>query len=152
MSMRLKFLSMIAFVILIDQLSKNWVLDHFAPYDPYALLSFLNITLVFNTGAAFSLLSGPALWHMWFFVVFAFIMVIVLGRWLTRLHSNEIQLGFAISLIIGGAISNVLDRLMVGQVVDFIDVYYRIYHWPVFNLADSAICLGAFWLAIVWRK
>lgn len=150
--MQLKFLAVIVFVILIDQLSKHWVLDHFVPYDPYALLPFLNFTLVFNTGAAFSFLSGPALWHVWFFVIFALIMVGVLGTWLTRLRSGETQIGLAISLVIGGAISNVVDRLMVGQVVDFIDVYYRTYHWPVFNLADSAICLGAVWLILVWKK
>jgi signal peptidase II len=149
---QLKYWFLIMFIILFDQWSKDWIFTHFVPYDPYPLLSFLNITLAFNTGAAFSFLSGPALWHYWFFVIFALSMVTYLFYWLSQLTAKETQLGFAISLIIAGALSNVLDRILFGQVIDFIDVYYKTHHWPVFNVADSAICIGAVWLMLTWKS
>lgn len=117
-------------------------MNHFVPYDPYSIFSFLNITLAFNTGAAFSFLSGPEPWHAWFFVIFALLMSALFIYWICKLPKNHHALGVAYGLILGGALSNLWDRLTLGQVVDFIDVHYQIYHWPVFNVADSAICIG----------
>ncbi|MCX7114721.1 MAG: signal peptidase II [Gammaproteobacteria bacterium] len=130
-------------VIALDQWSKAWVLAHLVPYSPLHLTSFLNIMLAFNSGAAFSILSGPQLWHTWFFIIFSSTISLYLVFWLGNLKSNQGVLAVAISLILGGAVSNLYDRLTIGQVVDFIDVFYRFHHWPVFNVADSAICIGA---------
>ena len=98
---------------------------------------------VYNEGAAFSFLAGQGGWQRWLFSLFALAICGLLGWWLRRLPANAAWLGSAYSLVIGGALGNLLDRLMYGHVVDFIDVYVGQWHWPAFNLADSAICIGA---------
>ncbi len=130
-------------VIGLDQCSKSWILAHFVPYSPLHITPFLNIMLAFNTGAAFSILSGPQLWHTWFFIIFSSGISLALLIWLCKLKSEQVILGLGISLILGGALSNLFDRLTIGQVVDFIHVHYETYFFPVFNLADAAICIGA---------
>lgn len=135
-------------VILLDQASKHWVETHFIPYQPAVLIPMLNVTLAYNSGAAFSFLSGAGSWHPWFFLGFGLVMSVLLAIWMLRLSAKaRLQLG-GISLILGGALGNLCDRLLAGHVVDFIEVYYKNHHWPVFNLADTAICLGAFLLII----
>jgi signal peptidase II len=141
----------VSLVIFLDQASKHWVLQHFTPYDPLDVTKFLNITLAFNTGAAFSLLSGPDDWHWWFFIIFTIVMSLGLIIWQWKELGRNFKLACALSLVIGGALSNLWDRLQLGQVVDFIDAHYAIHHWPVFNLADSSICLGAFLLMMLWK-
>jgi signal peptidase II len=133
-------------IVALDQLSKYWALSSLIAYQPQPVLPMVNVTLAYNTGAAFSFLSGVGGWHRWFFAVFSIIMSIVLAVWLARLPPKAILQCLAVSLILGGAVGNLYDRAALGHVIDFIDVYYQNHHWPVFNLADSAICLGAFFL------
>ncbi|MGQ3890566.1 signal peptidase II [Legionella sp. CNM-4043-24] len=135
-------------VLLADQASKYWASANLEPYHPKALMPMLNFTLAFNTGAAFSFLNGAGGWHRWFFAVFSLVMSVVLSVWLWRLPSRDRLQCLAVSLILGGALGNLYDRARYGFVVDFIDVYYKNHHWPVFNLADSAICIGAFFLLL----
>jgi len=135
-------------VILLDQGSKYWVSQSLLPYQSEPIVPMLNLTLAYNTGAAFSFLSNAGDWHRWFFAGFSLITSVVLIVWIVRLSSlARLQL-LALSLILGGAIGNLIDRAMVGYVIDFIDVYYKNHHWPIFNLADSAVCLGAILLFI----
>lgn len=140
------FLSVL--VILADQASKYWALSTLTAYQPEPLMPMVNLTLAYNTGAAFSFLSGVGGWHRWFFAVFSMFMSVVLAIWLIRLPSKAVLQCLAVSLILGGAIGNLYDRAVQGHVIDFIDVYYQNHHWPVFNLADSAICLGVFFLLL----
>jgi signal peptidase II len=135
-------------VVLMDQLTKYWALYHLIPYQPEPVFPMFNFTLAYNTGAAFSFLSGAGSWHRWFFAGFSVSMSLFLIIWLLRLKPRAILQSLAISLILGGAIGNLYDRVSLGYVVDFIDLYYMNHHWPVFNLADSAICIGAFLLLV----
>ncbi|MBA2709816.1 MAG: lipoprotein signal peptidase [Tatlockia sp.] len=136
------------FVVVIDQLTKYWAEANLVPYQPEAVFSMFNFTLAYNTGAAFSFLSGVGSWHRWFFAGFSIAMSLVLTIWLIRLSPKAKLQSLAISLILGGAVGNLYDRAAMGHVIDFIDLYYENHHWPVFNLADAAICLGAFLLLI----
>lgn len=135
-------------IILLDQASKYWAMHALIPYQPEALIPMINFTLAFNTGAAFSFLSGAGDWHRWLFTSFSTVMSIVLIVWIIRLPQKAHLQLIALSLILAGAVGNLVDRILLGYVVDFIDVYYAHYHWPAFNLADSAICIGAFLLLL----
>ncbi|MFO2484660.1 signal peptidase II [Legionella pneumophila serogroup 9] len=130
-------------VIICDQLSKYWVGVLLTPYKPMSVMPMLNFTLAFNTGAAFSFLSGAGDWHRWFFAGFSFLMSIILLIWLVRTPEQARFQSVGISLILGGAIGNLIDRGLHGYVIDFIDVYYKHHHFATFNVADSAICIGA---------
>lgn len=130
-------------VIGLDQASKYWASIELMPYLPRSVCPMFNFTLAYNTGAAFSFLHNAGAWHRWFFAGFSFLMSVALVVWIIRLpFTARLQLA-AFSLILGGAIGNLIDRAFLGFVIDFIDVYYKQYHWPVFNIADSAICVGA---------
>src|SRR3990167_4641016 len=133
-------------VIVLDQIAKYIVLRSLAPYVSYEFLPSFNFTLVYNTGAAFSFLSGAGDWHKWFFTIFSSIMSMAIIVWMIRLPNLARKQLFSLSLILGGAIGNLIDRVCIDHVVDFIDIYYKNYHWPVFNIADSAITLGAIML------
>ena len=133
-------------IVFIDQASKYWALQALAPYQPEAVFPLFNLTLAFNSGAAFSFLSGAGEWHRWFFTGFSLIMSAALIIGIIR-STPTLQL-LALSLILGGAVGNLIDRAFVGHVIDFIDIYYKNHHWPVFNIADSTICIGAFLLLI----
>lgn len=111
-------------------------------FESISVLPYFNLTYVHNTGAAFSFLSDAGGWQRWFFAVLAFVVSIVITVWITRLQKNELMLAAALSMILGGAIGNLIDRLLYGYVIDFVDVYYQNWHWPAFNVADSAITLG----------
>jgi len=130
-------------VIIADQASKYWVGVTLTPYTPVPVIPMLNITLAYNTGAAFSFLSGVGDWHRWFFAGFSLIVSTILIVWLWRTEKQAYLQSAGISLILGGAIGNLIDRGVNGYVVDFIDVYYKHHHFATFNLADSAICIGA---------
>lgn len=130
-------------IIVLDQISKYAVLKTLSPYHPQAIAPMLNLTLAFNTGAAFSFLSGTGLWGTYFFAMFSGLMSIAIAIWMVRLQKNDYFSLLGLSLILGGALGNLIDRLLLGHVIDFIDCYIGHYHWPVFNLADSAICIGA---------
>lgn len=137
-------------IVCIDQATKYLVTQHFFPYQPLAILPVLNITLAYNTGAAFSFLHDTGNWHRWFFVTISVGMSIVFVTWILR-HRNAskvLQIGF--SLLLGGSLGNLCDRLRFGSVIDFIDCHYHQYHFAIFNVADSAICVGAFLLFFTW--
>lgn len=134
----------------LDQASKQWVLLHLVAYQPKPILPMLNLTLAFNSGAAFSFLNQTGSWHHWFFVLFAGGMSLFLITWLIRLPANAHLEKISLSLILAGAIGNLIDRLRFGHVIDFIQVYYKTFYWPVFNIADSCICLGAAILFFSW--
>ncbi len=135
-------------VIVVDQGSKYLASAALIPYEPVAVMPMFNLTLAFNSGAAFSFLSGAGDWHRWFFTAFSTIISGVLVVWILRSPKSAYLQLLSLSLILGGAIGNLLDRAFSGYVIDFIDLYYKHYHWPIFNLADSAICLGAIFLTI----
>ena len=130
-------------VTLLDQATKQWALGYLEPYQPVALLPSFNLMLAFNPGAAFSFLADAGGWQRWFFSVLAVGVSIGLVVWLSRLPRSAHWLACALALIIGGALGNAWDRLYLGHVVDFIDLYYGHWHWPAFNVADSAIVVGA---------
>lgn len=128
-------------VIALDQASKHWASKALAD-SLWVLLDVLNLRLAHNTGAAFSFLSGAGGWQTAFFVVLALAVSLWLGLWLWRLHEGSWPLRAGLALVLGGALGNVIDRLRFGYVVDFIDLHWKQWHWPVFNLADSAITVG----------
>lgn len=130
-------------VIILDQASKYWVGIALIPYKPLPVFPMFNLTLAYNTGAAFSFLSGAGDWHRWFFAGFSLTMSAILAIWLVRTDSQDRLQSAGISLILGGAIGNLIDRSIQGYVIDFLDVYYEHHHFATFNLADSAICIGA---------
>lgn len=130
-------------VIIVDQASKYWVEAALTPYKPMPVIPMLNITLAYNTGAAFSFLSGTGGWHRWFFAGFSLVVSIILIIWLWRIPSTDRLQSLGVSLILGGAVGNLIDRGVNGYVVDFIDAYYKYHHFATFNLADAAICIGA---------
>ncbi len=139
----LQTLIVLLLIIAVDQATKYWALASLSPYQSVPVMPMLSWTLAFNTGAAFSLLSGAGNWHRWFFPVFSITMCTILFIWMWRSIPKALLQAISLSMIIGGALSNVLDRIIHGHVIDFILVYYKNYNWPVFNLADSAICIGA---------
>ncbi len=135
-------------IVFLDQITKYIAEVTLVPYQPHEIIPMLNFMLAYNTGAAFSFLSQTGSWHRWFFVLFSLIMSGFLCVWLRRTPANNRLELFSLSLILGGAIGNLIDRAAYGYVVDFIDVYYKTYHWPVFNVADSAICIGGILLFV----
>lgn len=110
-------------------------------YETLAVMPFFNLTLAYNEGAAFSFLSDQGGWQRWFFALMASVVTIVLVVWLSRLRDEKV-LALSLSLVIGGAVGNLIDRLLFGHVIDFLDFFYNQYHWPAFNVADIAICIG----------
>ncbi len=138
----LKWLVLSLLAVVLDQVSK-WVVDSSMQlYQSIPLVPYFNLTYVRNTGAAFSFLSEAGGWQRWFFAGLAIVISIVIAVWLARLKQHETLLAVALSLVLGGAIGNLIDRLAYGYVIDFLDVYYQTWHWPAFNVADSAITLG----------
>ena len=135
--------------LLIDQASKSFVLSHLQLGQPEAVFSFLNWLLLFNPGAAFSFLAQGSGWQRYFFTVLGLIAALYI-IFLLRKTQGDKTLSWALSLILGGALGNVLDRIHYGAVVDFIDLHYSSWHWPAFNVADSAICIGA--ALIIWGE
>jgi len=138
----LPWLGIALIVILADQLSKTLIIGMFRPNDTHWLTSFFNIVRVHNTGAAFSFLAGAAGWQRWFFVSLGAVAAIFIV-WMLRNHGGQKLFCWALALILGGALGNVIDRLLHGYVVDFIQVHWRSWYFPSFNVADSAITVGA---------
>jgi signal peptidase II len=138
-----------AVVLVADFLSKAWMLGAFAPYERLAVLPFFNLVLVFNPGASFSFLADAGGWQRWFFVALA----LAISAWLVamiRRHARENLMPAALALILGGALGNVIDRLRFGAVVDFLDFHVAGWHWPAFNVADSAITVGV--ILLLWQQ
>ena len=131
-----------AVVVLLDWHTKQLASRYLELYRPEEVFSWLNMTLAHNYGAAFSFLADAGGWQRWFFVVLAVGVSLVLLVWLIRLPRREWLTGLGLGLILGGAVGNVADRIRLGYVVDFIDVHFSGWHYPAFNVADSAITCG----------
>ena len=144
----LKWLWLSLAVFALDQITKLWVVANFDLYESIQVVPQINITYVHNTGAAFSFLSSAGGWQRWFFVGVAVIASIILTVWLARLKTSDEWMAVTLSLILGGAIGNLFDRISYAYVIDFIDVYYQTWHWPVFNIADCAISIGVVMMLI----
>lgn len=144
----LRWLLLSALVLVLDFATKQLAIHFLHPYQPLAIFPGLNLTLAFNPGAAFSFLSHAGDWQRWFLSLVAIVIVMVLMAWMRKLPANRKLALAGLALIIGGALGNLCDRLVLGVVIDFIDVYFKSYHWPAFNIADSAICIGVLLLVI----
>ncbi|KGQ37535.1 signal peptidase II [Gallibacterium genomosp. 1] len=144
------WLSVVAFIL--DLFTKWLVVSHFELYESVNILPIFNLTYVRNYGAAFSFLADHSGWQKYFFVLIAVVISALLLFWLAKTPRQKILLNSAYALIIGGALANMTDRLYHGFVVDFLDFYWQIYHYPVFNVADIAICVGAGLLILDYLK
>ena len=130
-------------VLLLDQVTKLLVDAKLAMHQPLPLMPMFSLTKVYNPGAAFSFLGDAGGWQRWFFIALSLGVSLFLFFWLRRLGPRDGRIALALALILGGAIGNLIDRLVYGYVIDFLDVYYGDWHWPTFNIADSAIFIGA---------
>jgi signal peptidase II len=143
-----------ALVVVLDQVTKYLAETWLVMHQPVPVLPSFNLMLTYNTGAAFSFLAGAGGWQRWFFLGLGTLVSIGLIVWLRRLKPEEKWLAAALALILGGAIGNLIDRAWLGQVIDFIQLYYDRWYWPAFNVADSAITLGAALLIVesLWSR
>jgi len=136
-----KWLFVSGIIVVIDQITKQLAENSLELYERVAVIPFFNLTLAYNEGAAFSFLADAGGWQRWFFVILTIVICTVLIIWLKK-TDNKIE-QWAISLVLAGAIgNNLIDRLLFGHVIDFLDVYYDVHHWPAFNVADMAISGG----------
>lgn len=145
----LTWLALAAIVILADQFTKTLIVDAFQYGDSHYVTLFFNVVRAHNTGAAFSFLAGAGGWQRWFFVTLGAVATVIIIVMLRR-HGQQKLLATALSLILGGAVGNVIDRLLYGYVVDFIQVHWNDWYFPAFNVADSAITLGA--MLLIWDE
>ncbi len=141
-------LSLAGVIIAADQITKSLALEHLFNEPPIEVLPFFNLVLVFNSGAAFGFLNNAGGWQNVFFIVVAVAVGVGIIVALWRIGAGNPQLSVSLSLILGGAIGNVIDRFRYGYVVDFIDIFYKHWHWPAFNIADAAITIGAVLLIV----
>jgi len=143
-----RWLWLAAAIVVVDQLSKFAILRSLSFGERIAVVPGLfDLTLVYNRGAAFSFLAGASGWQRWFFTGLGIAAAIFIV-WLLARHGSQRLFAFALALILGGAIGNVIDRVVHGQVVDFLLVYWQRWHWPAFNVADSGITVGAVLLIV----
>lgn len=142
-----RWLWLSALVIVLDQLSKAWVTGHFAFGESLPVLSVFNLVLTHNTGAAFSLLDDAGGVQRWLFSIIA-IAASAWIVWLLPRHMTQLLFCFGLSMILGGALGNLIDRIAYGYVVDFLSFHWQQHYFPAFNLADSAITCGAFALIL----
>lgn len=140
-------------VIILDQITKFIALSFLTYGQALPITSSFNLTLLHNMGAAFSFLNQKGHSASWLFGGFAVFISIVIIIWMKRLPKSDRWVGIALALILGGAVGNLVDRILHGFVIDFIQVYYKQWYWPAFNIADSAICIGAVMLLIevIWK-
>lgn len=140
----MRFCLLIILVIVLDQLTKLWIVGNFSLYESQAIIpGFFSLTYLTNTGAAFGILAGKAtVWRQAFFIgvaIVAFGFIIYMYR---RLKDESVWYEISLAFIAGGAVGNLIDRVRLGSVIDFLDVYVGTHHWPAFNIADSAITVG----------
>ena len=149
-----RWLPLTAAVIVLDQASKAWMLQHFVLFERVRLAPVLDIVLTYNTGAAFSMLADAAGWQRWVFVALALGVSAALIVWLRRLTAaTQGLIACGLAFIVGGALGNMLDRLRLGHVIDFIHAHWGLHYFPAFNVADSAITVGAALLLLdAWRE
>lgn len=141
---------MVAIVIVIaDQISKWAIIEWIPLYDKIPLNSFINLTHQKNPGAAFSFLADAAGWQRWFFIALATIVSVIIAVWLWRIrHEGQLVLSAGLALVLGGAVGNLIDRIMLGHVTDFFQVWFGSWAFPSFNVADAGISVGAVLLII----
>jgi signal peptidase II len=139
----LKWLWLSLGVIVLDQASKQIAEALLTPHQPVNLLPFFDWYLTYNAGAAFSLLADAGGWQRWLFTVIAIVISFVIVQWLRKLPREETLTALSLSLILGGAIGNLIDRILLGHVIDYIQVWLGSYPFPAFNIADAAISVGA---------
>lgn len=149
----LRWLWLAALVVALDLTTKAMASAWLSYAQPVPVMPMFNLTLLHNTGAAFSFLANESGWQRWIFISLALAVSVFLVRWLATLRAGETWLAVALVLILGGALGNVYDRVVHGYVVDFIHLYWGQYHFPAFNIADMAITIGAVMLIIdMFRK
>lgn len=146
-SRTVSWLALSALIVAGDQLAKYAVTHYFSVNQGLVVTPFFNLVLIYNTGAAFSLLSDAAGWQRWLFTGIALVASVWIV-YLLRRYSHERLFALALSLVLAGAVGNVIDRILFGAVIDFLDFHAFGYHWPAFNLADVAITGGA--LLLIW--
>ena len=142
-SPQLKWLWISLLVIAFDQITKQFAEAQLTPHQAVNLFPYFDWYLTYNTGAAFSFLAGAGGWQRWLFTLIAVVVSIVIVQWIRKLAREETLTGLSLSLILGGAIGNLIDRVLFGHVIDYIQVWLGSYPFPAFNLADSAISVGA---------
>lgn len=131
--------SIIIFTFFLDLITKNYALSSLIINHSISINNFLNFTLAFNHGAAFSFLSNAGGWQRWFFIIFSVIVILIITYILVKEKNSQY---IAFSFVIGGAIGNLYDRILYGYVIDFIEFHYNSFYWPIFNIADIAISIG----------
>ena len=152
MTSGLVWLFLAAIIIFMDRDSKIWMMNHLQFGEPVALLPFLNLTLAYNTGAAFSFLHSASGWQHYLLGGLAVVVAIFIITWLARLPRSQYWQCVALSLILAGALGNAWDRMLYGHVIDFVNFHVGDWHFAIFNVADSAICVGAFMLIVMWLR
>ena len=145
----LTWLGLALIILLADQFTKVLITGYYQLGDSTRVLSFFNVVRAHNTGAAFSFLANAGGWQRWFFTTIGVVAALFI-TWLLRQHAGQKLFAFAMACILGGAIGNVIDRVMYGYVVDFLDFHYAGWHFPAFNVADSAISIGA--ACLIWDE
>jgi signal peptidase II len=143
----LKWLAIAFAVIVADHLTKWWVSSTLDFQQVLPVLPFFSLVRVHNSGAAFSFLADASGWQRWFFIGVGILATVIIVRLLKK-HGDEPRLAFPLALVLGGALGNVIDRVVLGHVVDFLYFHYRSFAWPAFNVADSAITVGA--ILLIW--
>lgn len=149
-NMMLNWLWLSLFVVLSDQASKLLVDHKMRLYESIPLIPHFQLTYLRNEGAAFSFLSQAGGWQRWFFIILAVVASSLICFWLLKLRREQKAEAIGWSLVLGGAIGNLIDRAVLGYVIDFLDVYYGSWHWPAFNIADSAITVGV--AMLLWNS
>ena len=161
----LKWLWLTVVLVILDQVTKQWAEHALEKFRPVEVISNLNLYLAYNRGAAFSFLSDADGWQRWFFTIVALVVSVILIFWMRKLQKHEKITAIGLALVLSGAIGNVIDRILFGHVIDFIQFYYHAQSclpgfsgfpsgtamqciWPAFNVADSAISVGAALLII----
>lgn len=146
--MMFKWIWLSVAVILLDQLTKQLVAANFQLHESVAIIPMFNLTLAHNPGAAFGFLGQAGGWQRWFFALIAVAVSIGIAYWLKQMKQDKLWEAVGLALVLGGAVGNLVDRIIHGYVIDFLDVYYQVWHWPTFNVADIGISVGAVVLII----
>ena len=139
----LSYLWLTVIFIIIDQVTKQYFEQNFSYREVVEVMPYFNFTLAHNYGAAFSFLADQPGWQRWFFTAIAIIASVIFTFWLAKTPKENKILSISFALLLSGALGNLIDRMLFGYVIDFLDFYYGSYHWPAFNVADSAIFIGA---------
>ncbi len=138
-----KWLWVSLLVVVLDQAAKQLAEAWLVPHEPVNLFPYFDWYLTYNTGAAFSFLANAGGWQRWLFTAIAVVISVVIVHWLRRLPREDTPTALALCLILGGAIGNLIDRVYLGHVIDYIQIWLGSYPWPAFNIADAAISVGA---------